>query len=198
MSLPKNIKITKDRTQSVYKGIALLASNRVMAGVPASTASRKDDGDSGPLNNAEIMKIHEDGAPEVNIPARPVVYPAIKSIRNEIPKMLGAAGVSALNGKADRAMKQLMALGLLAQNALRERITEGPFVPLSPKTIANRFRQRRTKGMRAGEVKYLDLIAKGSSPADAQVQADIKPLINTGQLRRALTFVIRKIRWSRR
>lgn len=193
---PANLTITKDKTREFFAGLTVLASNRVMAGVPSTTAGRKDEEGSA-INNAELMYIHENGDPEANLPARPVVHPAIKSIQEQITSGLKSVGKMALSGGAAGVMQGFNAIGLLAQNAMRKKITDGPFAPLSPKTIAQRARQRGSKRRRKGETKYLDLVAAGSSPADAQSAAGIKPLINTAQLRAALTYVVRKISWRR-
>lgn len=192
---PKNVTVVTDKTAGLLKSLAALAENRVYAGVPATTAGRREEGVA--INNAELMYIHENGAPEAHIPARPVVHPAIKSVQAQIIVGLRAAGKTALDGNPGGVLKGLNAVGLLAQNAMRKRITDGPFVPLSPRTIAARAAKRGTK-RRKGEQQYLDLVAGGMSPAAAQSAAGIKPLIDTGALRRSLTYVIRKITWSGR
>lgn len=191
----KGLTIKKDNTASLMKGLNALADRRVYAGVPATTAGRKEDG--GPLNNAEIMFIHENGAPEANIPARPVVHPAISGAQAQITAALGAAGKAAVAGNPEGVDKGFHATGLIAQNAMRARISAGPFAPLSPKTIAARAAKRGTK-RRKGEQQYLDLVKGGMAPAAAQTAAGIKPLIDTGQLRRALTYVIRAVVWAGR
>ena len=160
------IKVNFDKTRQITEGMRAAASMRVMAGVPAAKGLRtEEDGQAG-INNAGLMFIHEYGAPEANIPARPVVHPAVASIRKEIIQALRSAGLAALEGRVKKVEQIYNALGNTAQNAMRKRITDGPFIPLSPRTIA----ARRAKGR------------KGT-----------KPLIDTGQLRRALTYVIRKI-----
>lgn len=191
--MAKNVTVVKDNTKALMKGIAAMAENRCYAGVPATTAGRKDS--ETPINNAELMFIHENGAPEANIPARPVVHPAIKKAQAQITAALFATGKAALTGGEPAVSKGLNAVGLIAQNAMRARITSGPFAPLSPKTIASRAAKRGTK-RRKSEEQYLDLIAGGTAPAAAQSIAGIKPLIDTGQLRRALTYVIRKVKWA--
>lgn len=193
--MAKGITVVKDNTKKLLKGLAALAENRCYAGVPATNAGRKDE--DTPINNAELMYIHENGSPAANIPARPVVHPAIKSSQPAITAALFATGKAALAGGGNEAVdKGLNAVGLIAQNAMRSRITSGPFAPLSPRTIAQRAAQRGSKKRRKGEQQYLDLVADGMAPAKAQNVAGIKPLINTGQLRRALTYVIRKVKWA--
>jgi len=187
------VKISKDNTRGFMAALAALAENRVYAGVPATTAGRKEEGT--PLNNAELMFIHENGAPEANIPARPVVNPAIEHAQPELTAALAATAKSAFDKGPDGVMKGFDAVGLIAQNAMRARITTGPFAPLSPKTIAQRAAKRGTK-RRKSETKYLELVKGGMAPSEAQAAAGIKPLIDTGQLRRALTYVVRKVRWA--
>lgn len=167
--LPKNVKITIDKVPAIAKSIKALAETRVMVGVPSDKATRKNEENQGPINNAALMAIHENGAPEVNIPARPVVHPTIQENKPIIVQGLKQAGAKALEGDYSGMMKTYMALGLTMQNKLREKITDGPFVPLSERTLA----ARRAKG-----------------------RTGTKPLIDTGQLRRALTYVLRKVKWS--
>lgn len=194
MASKTGVTVVLDKTQDVLKGIAALTENRVYAGVPSTKAQRSDE-DGEPINNAALMYIHENGAPEVGIPPRPVIHPAIKDAQSQIEAALKATGVAALDGGAGAVMRGYTAVGLIAQNAMRTRITEGPFVPLKPATIANRARQRGTK-RRKGEQQYLDMVKGGMSPAAAQSAAGIRPLISTGQLRQSLTYVIRKLTWN--
>lgn len=165
----KAITVKFDHSAKIAQALKEVATTRVMAGIPAEKGLRDPEdvgeGSSG-INNAALMYIHEFGAPDVNIPARPVVYPAMRSIQKEAIAMLRKIAGFALDGKPELVQKGFHALGILAQNALRKRITDGPFEPLSPRTIA----ARRAKG-----------------------RTGTKPLIDSGQLRRALTYVIRKI-----
>jgi hypothetical protein len=107
-----------------------------------------------------------------------------------MPHLRGAA-VAALDGKPDQADKELVAAGLIAESSAKREISTGDFIPLKPETVAWRFLARGTKTRRASEERYLELIDQGVSPADAQRVAGIRPLINTGQLRNAITSVVR-------
>lgn len=155
---------TIDNFSDIAKSINLLATTRVYAGVPSTKTARSD----GPINNAQLMYIHENGAPEINLPARPVVHPAIASIETDLKARFEAIGNDAMDGKESAVEKGFIAVGLMAQNAMQARIVAGPFVPLKPQTIA----RRKAQGF------------KGT-----------KPLIRSGRLKAALTFVIRKIPW---
>ena len=161
------VTVVFDKTRKIAEALREVSTTRVMAGVPAEKGLRQEeDGKQAGINNAALMYIHEHGAPDAGIPPRPVVYPAIKSIHKEVVKTLFKIGRLALEGKPKQVEQGFNALGIMAQNAMRKRITDGPFIPDKPATLAAR-RARGHKGER--------------------------PLIETGQLRRALTYVIRKI-----
>lgn len=164
----KRVKVVFDKSRKVLAAFDALTSQRVYAGVPAEKAPRSGEDHEGlPINNAALMYIHENGAPEVNIPARPVVHPAIASIKDELIAEQKEGAKKVLSGNLSAVNACFQRMGIMAQNAMRKRITEGPFIPLKPSTIA----ERRARGF------------KGT-----------KPLIVTGQLRRALTYVVRKVR----
>lgn len=161
--MPKNVKVTVDRVAAVLKNLNALTISKVYAGIPASKTTRQET-EGQPINNATLMYIHENGAPEVGIPARPVVVPAINSIRDDVVNEMRKGAQAALGGSKSAIDTMNNRIGLMAQNAMRKRITDGPFIPLKEKTLA----ARRSRG-----------------------RTGTKPLIDTGQLRRALTYVIR-------
>ncbi len=159
----------KDNLPSVLEGIRKLANTRVMVGIPGDNTLRQpgEGGGSSPINNATLAYIHENGAPEAHIPPRPFLKPAVEAMAPQIEKRLRAAAEAALKGNVEGVDKQLNALGLEAQAEVRKKINEGIPPPLAESTL----RKRRAHG-RAGE----------------------KPLVDTGQLRNAITYVIRKVR----
>lgn len=180
MAATSGVKVVLDRTVEVAKAIELLATTRVMVGVPASEALRKPDDEErrSPINNAALAYIHENGAPEVGIPPRPFLKPALREHKDEITRGLKIAGQLALDGKgAEKVLKQLKVVGIRAVSAVKMKIRTGPFVPLKPRTIA--ARRRRSKGS-----KYRRK-ATGAS--------DVTPLIDTAQMLNAINFVIRKV-----
>lgn len=152
-----------DNVAKVIGGIEKLATTRVMVGVPAEKSSRKD---GSPVTSADLAYIHENGAPEAGIPARPFLKPGIANKQEEIEDRLKAVGNAALDGNVGAVDRGFNAVGLIGQNAVRAKINEGVPPPLKPATLA----ARRARG-RTGD----------------------KPLIDTGQLRNALTYVIRKV-----
>lgn len=156
-----SLRIVKDRVSEVLKSVKALTSKEVLVGIPSTTAGRDDT----PINNAEIGYLMETGSPAQNIPERPFLVPGVENARDKFTPHLKAAGLSALEGKTATIERDFDRAGIVAANAVKAKITDGPFTPLSPKTL----QKRRAKG-RTGE----------------------RPLIDTGQLRRAVSHVVRK------
>lgn len=156
-----NVRIVKDRVGAVLKGVRALTTKEVLVGIPSTTAGRTDT----PINNAEIGYLMETGSPAQNIPERPFLVPGVDGASKQFIPHLKAAGLSALEGKTTMIERDFDRAGFVAANAVKAKITDGPFTPLSAKTL----QKRRAKG-RTGE----------------------RPLIDTGQLRRAVTHVVRK------
>lgn len=188
--MKSGVTVTLDKVADTLAALRFLDENRVMIGVPSSKAGRRDDG---PINNAAIGFIQENGDPAMNLPARPFLIPGVKGFEPEAIRRFKDAGTAALSGDPKKAERQLNAIGLLGASAVKTKLNTGPFAPLSPRTIAQRAAQRGTK-RRKSETKYLDLVAGGTDPAQAQAEAGIKPLLNTLQLLNAITYVIRRIR----
>jgi len=178
--------MTLDRAAKVAEGIRTLATQRVMVGIPGENADRQGDGD---ITNAALGYIHENGAPEVGIPARPFLVPGVKRAQEGIVAGLRAAGQAALDGNPSGVERQLHIVGLKASGSVKNVLNEGVPPPLADSTIRSRHTSRGTKSMRAGEKAELANRAAGGSPGIGLV----KPLVNTGQLRNAVTYVIRSL-----
>lgn len=189
------VKTTVDNLDAVLKAIAGLTQQQVLVGVPDSTAGRKDEGE--PVSNAEIGYIMETGSPANNVPARPHLVPGVEDALPRITPQLQRGVSAALNGSLDKVDQALGAAGTLAASSVRLRIRNNIPPPLAPSTVANRYRQRGTKGQRKAEKDYAALIdsgaqAAGMSLSEIQSAAGIIPLINTGEYLKSITYVIRK------
>lgn len=155
------LSIKKDKTALIRATTKLLVKNAVYVGVPESENARDD----GPIGNAALAYLHDTGSPANNIPARPFLATGIAAGKAAIVRQFERAGKAALDGKAGEINAALNAAGLAGQSAVQRKITEGPFAPLSEKTIKARQRKGRT---------------------------GTKPLLDTGELRRSISYVIRK------
>lgn len=172
--------ITKDKVADIIRAVASLASKDVLVGVSDSAAERDDDQ---PISNAAIGYIMETGSPANNIPARPHLVPGIQDVQAEVAERLGKGAKAALSGSTSGADTALNAAGLIGQHGVRAKITDGPFVPLSESTLRARARRGRK-----GAAKELASRAAGNQPDNTNA----KPLIDTGQYRQSITYVIRK------
>jgi hypothetical protein len=151
----------RDRLKEVVEALSSLPERDVLVGIPEETTGRQA---SGTITNAQLGYIHEFGAPEANIPARAFLMPGIRNAKNKVAGYFRRAGVEALNGNAAGVTRALNSAGLAAAASAQRKITAGPFEPLKPATLAARRRRGRT---------------------------GTRPLIDTAQLRRSLTYVVR-------
>ena len=112
--------------------------------------------------NAELLYFHTHGSPLQKIPARPVLEPAIEYNKEEISRYLGEAIKNGLDGNIDNANNALNKAGLKAQKSAQEWFTNP----------ANKWAP--------------------NSPLTIRLKGSDKPLIDTGELRKSITYVIRK------
>lgn len=160
-----SVKVTKDELANVLKNIHALVSKEVLIGIPESEDARKASEDGAPIGNAEIGYIQETGSPANNLPARPFLMPGVEKALPQAINQLKRGGERALSGESTAADTALHAAGLIAQSSVRATIVAVIPPPLAESTIKARQRRGRT----------------GTTP-----------LLDTGQLRNAVTYVIRK------
>lgn len=159
------VKVTKDNVAKVVKSIKGLTLNQVLVGIPSQTAERTPDADDpSPLNNAEIGYLMENGSPVNNLPERPFLKPGVGSVTDKVADRYRKGAVAVMDGKISSIDQVHDAVGFIAESAVKAKITDGPFAPLSERTLAARRARGRTSE---------------------------KPLLDTGQLRRSITHVIR-------
>lgn len=172
--------VTTDKVAQVLATMAQLVKKDVLVGIPDSAPEREEDT---PLSNAQIGYILDNGSPVANIPARPFLVPGVENAQDEIVEDFRGGAKAALEGSPAGVERALVRAGLRAQNSVRAKIQDGPFVPLSDVTLRNRARRGRK-----GAQEELDRRAAGEDAGTATA----KPLLDTGQLRNSVTYVVRK------
>lgn len=182
-----SLTVTKDSMHDVLKAIQSLVGQRVLIGVPSKTAARE-----GPINNAGILYVMEHGSPAQNVPARPTLVPGVESALPACTKQLKRGARDALDGRKEGVERALNAAGLIAEAAVKAKFTSNVPPPLAPSTIRGRKYARGTRSRRASETAYLANVKGGMDHGEAQSAAGIVALVNTGQLRNAITHVVRK------
>lgn len=185
------VKIVMDKTAELARAIESLVGTRVMVGVPESQSDRPSEGP----NNAELAYIHDNGAPEANIPARPFLMVGVERNKEKIDKRFLAAGRAAFKGEGASMERQFVAVGLETASAVRDVISGGIAPPLSESTL--RARINRHKGRTA---ERRELLRRGQglgagpdtlAPASTDL---VKPLIDTGELVHSISFAIKSVR----
>lgn len=158
-----------NRVAEVMRACDLLTEHEVLVGVPAEKGARPKDenGEYQPgMTNAALAYIHDKGSPAANIPARPFMGPGINEAMPAIIEKQKEGAKLVLQGDESAITRMHNSTGMLAQNSIRKVITDGEgFEGLSEKTLAARKRRGR----------------KGT-----------KPLIDTSQMRKSITYVVRR------
>lgn len=189
------VKTVRDDVAKVLASIKKLTALDVLVGVPSEKAARDDGG----INNAQLAYIHTFGstiqvaereatanrrggkfstakkatsqtshtvpAHEIVIPPRPFLEPGVKNAMPKATPRLKRAAELALQGDSAGAESQLHAAGMIAQNEVKAVINAG----IAPELAESTKRARRARG-RTGDV----------------------PLIDKGELRNNIVYVIRK------
>ena len=152
------IKVVLDKSKildDVRKAMKQLKKTEVVVGIP-----QEANGAHGPVTNAQLALIHDNGSPINKIPARPILLPAIEKAKAEISEKLKAAHQAAAEGKSDAINPSLEKAGMFAADRVKERFEENDWAPNSPGTIKR----------------------KGSD----------KPLVDTAELKKSMTYVVRE------
>lgn len=186
-----NVSLQKlNHLRELRKQLKALANKEVLVGIPAENSTREHGGE---INNAELLYIqshgvrsasmrkemqdnldsgikyskahelyiHSHGSPMYHVPPRPVLEPAIASQKDAIGKLIGAASKSALEGKPAQCEANLNKAGMVAVSAARGWF-ENPANGWAP-----------------------------NAPYTIKKKGSSQPLIDTGEMRKAITYVVR-------
>jgi hypothetical protein len=169
----------------VMRAMNQLALNSAYVGVTSDHTERSDtdDENKGPMTNAALAFIHDQGSPAAGIPQREFMRPGVREAQPYIVDALRAGALGTLHGSDP--LQSLKLAGMKAQTEIRKKINDGIPPPLADSTLRQRIRNRTSI---KGAVKELQSRASGNAPT----LANAKPLIATAQLRNSITYVIRK------
>lgn len=167
------VKVTRSGTPGqTTKGLAdaiqRLRRSEVYVGIPADATLRKDD----QINNASLMYIHTHGSPLNNIPARPVVEPGIMAAKDLIVPELG---------RAARALISSVDWGTGKGNAAPDADAAEKHLNRAGMIAANAVKRYFTEG---------DL--EPNAPSTIREKGSDRPLIDTGELRRSVTYIVKE------
>jgi hypothetical protein len=208
VSATSGLEVKIDRMKEVLSALDSFSLESVYVGVPEETADKRaadESGKSAKINNAQLARIHEYGAPAASIPPRPFLEPGIMDAHDEIVADLQEGAEAALDTLNPKELnKALNKAGMHAVRKVKEKFTDNDWPPLSDLTIGGLNKRKdgefslndedflwkgrkKTKKM---QEEYVMLAAFGES-LDA-IRDQYKPLIDTGSLRRSITYVVRK------
>lgn len=184
MAPPSNLTTKSGKApdlEEIKRRLTTLANLQVLVGVPEDQSERQEEAPGG-MTNAALAYIHDQGMPEQNIPQREFMRPGIEDIQDEVTRRLKGMAKTAITETEDRMAQQATSLGLRAASSIKARINEGIPPPLAESTLAARARKGRK-----GAKDELQSRREGNPPSTASA----KPLIDSGQLRNSITYVIR-------
>ena len=131
--------------KSLMDDLMKLADVEVLIGFPEDTTARppSEDEPAG-ITNASLAYIHDNGAPEQKIPARPFMIPAVQSVQDQIAGKMGQTLKAVLDGGGVAKVAQgLTQLGIMGKLAIQKTINEGIDPPLAESTLKARARKGR-------------------------------------------------------
>jgi len=151
-----------DFTKVVMDGVAALKSYETLVGIPQDEGPREEQGG---INNAALLFINNFGSPGQNIPPRPVMDIGIRGAQDEIADEMKNAAKAALSKGSKAVAMYYERAGIIASNSVKRTIND-----------------------------QIDI----EGPADSTLRAreargfkGTKSLVVTGQLRNAITYVVR-------
>jgi hypothetical protein len=189
-----SVTLTTDQTERMLQNIQDLTRHELLVGIPADKMQRKDSREP---NNAQLAYWHENGVPSKNIPSRPFMAPGVRKAQPQITRVLEEGARNVLRGQSTGALQALHKAGMLAQNSIQAEITDPspPFEPLKYRTVRARL-MRTQAGQR--QLRQLSASARKQGKSTERVVLDwagagnAKPLIDTGQIRASITYVVRE------
>jgi hypothetical protein len=197
-----NVTVTQTgkNVNAINAAIADLKDDAVFVGIPEAKADRKRKL-IGPqkqayVTNAGLLYIHTNGSQLKHIPARPVIEPAINANRLRIESLLMLAAQARLDGKKAEFNRYIKMTGQYASNAAKLWFTDprNGWPQNAPDTIRKKLgkkpRSRAAKRTWLNARTIVNLVPQYMPTYGTTALDSINtPLIDTAQLRRAITYV---------
>ena len=172
--MTSGLEVTRDKLKEVLAALEGLDMNRVLVGVPEEKGARTGRTEGRSINNAALAYIHEKGSDAAGIPPRPFLVPGIERAKDQIAADLReGASVTLAEMKPGAVEKALNKAGQHAVKSVQEVFTDNEWKQLK----RSRPKKRRTH------------IKKAKNTTGLIVE---NPLIDTGALRRSISYVVRK------
>ena len=179
------------KIEKVYQQMKSLTETDILVGIPEEKAPRiegkgKNKKSVQGMNNATLLYIHTNGSDLHNLPPRPVIEPALEASGNKerIEDDLKKITELILSGQLNDAKKMMTITGTDAVNMIKSWFDDprNNWPPDAPGTVKAKLR-KKTKSKKKRKELYEEYEA-GASDIN-------RVLIDTGQMRNAITYVIR-------
>lgn len=173
-----------DNLPELRKTLKRLVRDEVLVGVPEEKTERDDPvSQAHDITNAALAYIHDNGAPEAKIPARPFMLPGMARSKDEVTATLTKTAQYALVGDMGKIEQGYERVGLIVVDNIQATIQEGIPPPLAKRTL----QARAAKGRKGAQLE-LDRREQGINPG-----VDLaKPLIDTAEMLKSISYVIRR------
>lgn len=181
-NVKENLKLA-NKDLVFIKRLQSLRKMRILVGIPESNAVRKKG--SKKINNAALLYIHTNGSPLKGIPARPVIEPALEAQDNadKISDDLREIAKMAIDGEFIKAKTLMGITGQDAVNIIKAWFDDprNNWQPNADATVKAKL--RKTRRSVKWRKKKFEEYAAGTEGIN-------KVLVDTAQMRNALTYVI--------
>jgi len=179
--------------QKITEAMKEIQNLEALIGIPqeANVAHKDESGADSPITLAELLYIHTHGSPVNKIPARDVLDSAMKHNREDISMLLKKVLERASNCDLEGAKAALDKAGLQGASMAQKWFTDPANDWTELKDSAIRARQRK---MSKGRIAAADkLIAQEKASGNKKaLSVAYKPLVDTGEMRDAITSVVRR------
>jgi hypothetical protein len=178
-----------DGESFIKEAMGTLENAKVYVGIPEAETNRESQKDE--VTNAGLLFIHTNGSPIRHIPARPVIEPSIEANHEPLEQGLHATADYVLDGKKAEANQMLKKVGTLGANGAKKWFTDprNGWRQNSPETIRRKLSKLTGKRLRKA-LNVLNSVSENMPLVGMSALDELNtPLINTGQMRRAITWV---------
>lgn len=161
------LEVTADFTENFNAAIKRFKNDSVLVGIPETDGPRDHDD---PITNAALLAINNFGSPANNIPPRPVMAIGIRNAQDAITEQFKQCAKEVLKKGPAALAIYYERVGIIASNSIKKAINDGDEIdPPAESTLKAR--------------KYITASGfKGT-----------KSLVVTGQMRNAITYVVKSI-----
>ncbi|MCL2084422.1 MAG: hypothetical protein FWH06_04085 [Oscillospiraceae bacterium] len=163
--------------KAIQEAIAEAVSNEILVGIP-DDANERPENSSAAVTNAELLYIHTNGSEINKIPKRPVIEPALEHSKEQVSSLLQSVADAALSGDIQRVRDAQERAGKQGRNIARAwfRDPANEWAPNADITVKGGWMKNKKTGKK--------FKAKGKRSS--------RPLIDTGELRRSITYRVKR------